>query len=307
MRNSLLVFTFALCLGLANAQGPVKYVVYFPFNKETLTSGALSTLQQAVKDNTGKMIDSVKIYAHCDSIGSIEANEALALKRAEAVKQFLIEQKIRSSAFKDVTGYGKRQPVNDNSTEALRQLNRRAVVLIFAHDKSVPKKEIVKAETPVAAIAIETKPAAGTVSDEIPVSERKALDGLRKLMSTAEVGKTIRLPNLNFYGSRHFVVTESLPTLDTLAAILKSFPQIEVEIQGYVCCVPKGKEAFDVTERKYNLSSTRAQAVYNDLVKNGIAPGRLKHKGYGSQPMVEELTDEDKAMNRRVELKILKR
>lgn len=300
-----IIFLTILHVTIVKAQD--KYVVYFPFNKYSLTSDAAATLTKALKDNNTNIIDSVKIYAHCDSIGSIEANETLALNRARAVKQFLIEQKIRSSTFKDVTGYGKRQPVNDNSTEALRALNRRAEVLIFAHDNVVPQKEVAKEVTPVADAVKENTPAATTVNDSIPVNERKALDGLRKLISTAQVGKTVRLPNLNFYGSRHFVVTESLPTLDTLAAILKSYPEIEVEIQGYVCCVPKGKEAFDVTERKYNLSSTRAQAVYNDLVKNGIAPSRLKHKGYGSQPMVEEITDEDKAQNRRVELKILKR
>lgn len=307
MHKHLLLSFSLLCFALADAQVAVKYVVYFPFNKDTLTSGAVSTLQQAVKDNTGKVIDSVKIQAHCDSMGSIEANEALAVKRAEAVKQFLHKQQISSSVFKEVTGYGKRAPVNNNSTGALRALNRRADVLIFAHDKVVPKKEIEKAEAPVAAIAKETTPAASMVSEEIPVSERKALDGLRKLMSTAEVGKTVRLPNLNFYGSRHFLMPASFPTMDTLVAILKSYPEMQVEIQGYVCCVPKGREAYDASERKYNLSSTRAQAVYNELVKNGIAASRLKHKGYGSQPMVEELTDEDKAMNRRVEIKILKR
>lgn len=298
-----LLFSFSiLCFMVSHAQPSGRYVVYFASGQYTLTNNAIATLEQAVKDNSMLHIDSVKIFAYCDTVGGLLYNDTLAQNRAEAVRMYLSKLGVSDGAFTEVAALGERRPLNSNSTDKQKALNRRVEVLLYTHNYT---KE--QATLPVQ--VTKQKPA-NSPTTETPVptdTTAVALQKLRALFATAEPGKKIRLPNLNFYGSRHFVVKESLPVLDTLAAILRAYPAIEVEIQGYVCCVPVGKEAYDVTERKYNLSKTRAEAVYNDLVKNGIDPKRLKHKGYGSQPMVAEVDDETKALNRRVEILILKR
>ncbi|MFM2306177.1 MAG: hypothetical protein RLZZ367_846 [Bacteroidota bacterium] len=295
MPKHLLFFIVLLYSSTGFTQQPGKYVVYFASGQYNLTYDAILAIEQGIKDNSLKHIDSVKIRAYCDTVGGLLYNDTLAQNRANTVKNYLYERNAYG-VFKEVTAFGERMPLNNNSTEKQKALNRRVEILFYAHN--YPNKDTTK---PTAVIA-NTIPIATTAD-----TNTIALQKLRSLFSTAEVGNKIRLPNLNFYGSRHFVVKESLPVLDTLAAILRSYPTIEVEIQGYVCCVPVGKEAYDVTERRYNLSSTRAEAIYNDLVKNGIDPKRLKHKGYGSQPMVAEVDDDAKALNRRVEIKILKR
>lgn len=295
MAKHILLFIALVYCSTGFAQQPGVYVVYFASGQYNLTNQAILTIEQGIKDNSLKHIDSVKIHAYCDTVGGLLYNDTLAQNRANTVKNYLYERNAYGM-FKEVTAFGERKPLNNNSTEKQKALNRRVEVMFYAH--SYPDKDTAKPAT----ITANTIPAT-TKADTNTI----ALQKLRSLFSTAEVGNKIRLPNLNFYGSRHFVVKESLPVLDTLAAILRSYPTLEVEIQGYVCCVPVGKEAYDVTERKYNLSSTRAEAIFNDLVKNGIDAKRLKHKGYGSQPMVAEVDDEAKALNRRVEIKILKR
>jgi outer membrane protein OmpA-like peptidoglycan-associated protein len=56
----------------------------------------------------------------------------------------------------------------------------------------------------------------------------------------------------------------------------------------------------------YNLSVSRAKAVVDWLIENGIDSKRLKSEGYGSKmPIVDNNTDSNRAINRRVEFKIL--
>jgi outer membrane protein OmpA-like peptidoglycan-associated protein len=53
------------------------------------------------------------------------------------------------------------------------------------------------------------------------------------------------------------------------------------------------------------LSDNRAKAVKEWLIANGIEASRLTHQGYGeTQPRVANDTPENKALNRRTEVKI---
>lgn len=247
-----------------------KVIIYFPFNKFYLTSEAANKIDHAISDNTDKTIDSIKIYTYCDSIGTFSANDTLAFKRAAAVKNYLLNHKIGINDFKEIKGYGRRMPVNDNSTDSLRALNRRAEVMIFAN--AVPLK-----------------------------------DSIRAIMQSIKAGEKFNLRNVNFYGYRHAFLPSALPILDSLTEILRAYPQIEIEIQGYVCCLPAGQEGYDQDVKKWNLSVMRAMAVYNYLLSKDISAKRLSYKGFGSQPLVPEINEDNKAINRRVEIKVLKR
>ncbi|HLT74261.1 MAG TPA: OmpA family protein, partial [Ohtaekwangia sp.] len=55
------------------------------------------------------------------------------------------------------------------------------------------------------------------------------------------------------------------------------------------------------------LSESRVEAVKKYLVEKGIAKKRIQTKAFGgSQPLRNEMTPEARAMNRRVEMRILK-
>ncbi|MEO1629024.1 MAG: OmpA family protein, partial [Bacteroidota bacterium] len=54
------------------------------------------------------------------------------------------------------------------------------------------------------------------------------------------------------------------------------------------------------------LSMDRAKAVVDFLVEKGVPSDRLEFQGYGeSQPIDDNETEEGRAINRRVEFKIL--
>ncbi len=72
------------------------------------------------------------IEGHTDSIGSTSYNQALSQRRAEAVRQVLVQRfNVDSSRLKAV-GYGEQRPVASNDNDAGRRQNRRVVAVISA-------------------------------------------------------------------------------------------------------------------------------------------------------------------------------
>jgi outer membrane protein OmpA-like peptidoglycan-associated protein len=63
---------------------------------------------------------------------------------------------------------------------------------------------------------------------------------------------------------------------------------------------------WDTGEEK--LSVNRARVVYDYLIKSGIDSTRLSYAGFGSgRKLVKEVTERDRMLNRRVEMKIIKK
>jgi OOP family OmpA-OmpF porin len=89
--------------------------------------------------------------------------------------------------------------------------------------------------------------------------------------------------------------------LDRAVDWLKANPTVKVELAGHT---------DNVGSREYNkkLSLDRAQAVLDYLVKKGISPARVTAHGYGmSEPVATNETDEGRALNRRVEFRVVSR
>jgi outer membrane protein OmpA-like peptidoglycan-associated protein len=109
------------------------------------------------------------------------------------------------------------------------------------------------------------------------------------------------LNNINFEINKARLLNQSSIQLDELLAVLFEFPTIELEICGHTD--RSGSEVYNQT-----LSENRAKAVYEYLVKKGIATNRLSYRGYGFQkPIAPNDNCENKAKNRRVEIKVTKR
>jgi outer membrane protein OmpA-like peptidoglycan-associated protein len=80
---------------------------------------------------------------------------------------------------------------------------------------------------------------------------------------------------------------------------MKQNPTAKIEIAAHTDDV--GSDEFN-----YKLSEKRAQEIVKYLVNKKINPNRLLAKGYGkSKPVIEDTTEEARARNRRVELKII--
>lgn len=115
--------------------------------KITFESGILfdvnsSDLKSAAKDNVQKLAEvltkypdtDILIEGHTDNTGSPEYNQALSEKRANAVSNYVKGMGIKGARITTV-GYGESQPIDDNSTEAGKQKNRRVEIAIMANDK----------------------------------------------------------------------------------------------------------------------------------------------------------------------------
>jgi len=74
----------------------------------------------------------VAIEGHTDSIGSDDYNQQLSERRAQAVRDYFVQQGINSAAV-EARGYGKTEPIATNDTSEGRQQNRR-VELILSGD-----------------------------------------------------------------------------------------------------------------------------------------------------------------------------
>lgn len=119
------------------------------------------------------------------------------------------------------------------------------------------------------------------------------------LMKPFKVDVVIRLNNIFFETAKATLLPESQMELDNLVKILTENPKMKIEIQGHTDNV--GSDAANLT-----LSDNRAKSVVEYLVGKGIAANRLTSKGYGeTKPVATNDTDEGKALNRRVEFRII--
>ena len=89
--------------------------VLFGFNRSDLLPQASAALQDSLANiRATYQYPLIRVEGHTDSIGSDAANNALSLRRAEAVRQWLIASGVPAEAI-TVEGFGKRQPVAPNT------------------------------------------------------------------------------------------------------------------------------------------------------------------------------------------------
>jgi outer membrane protein OmpA-like peptidoglycan-associated protein len=116
-----------------------------------------------------------------------------------------------------------------------------------------------------------------------------------------EVGGTLILRNVFFDVDSYELKPESRAELDRLVDFLKQNRTLSVELGGHT----------DITgsyEHNVTLSKNRALAVVNYLSEKRIAPTRLTHAGYASDvPIAGNDSDEGRALNRRTEVKVVKK
>jgi OmpA-OmpF porin, OOP family len=78
--------------------------------------------------------DKIKITGHTDSKGSVDYNKKLSLRRATAVRDYLISLGGDASKM-EVIGAGETSPIADNSTKEGRAKNRRVEVEVVGLEK----------------------------------------------------------------------------------------------------------------------------------------------------------------------------
>ncbi|MFN4879666.1 MAG: OmpA family protein [Flavobacteriia bacterium] len=101
--------------------------VQFEKNKNKLLRSSVPQLNELVAYLLQNKEVSAEIIGHTDADGDAEANRILSQKRAEAVRQYLIQNGIQAWRIK-ATGKGESEPLTENNTAEGRAMNRRVEV-----------------------------------------------------------------------------------------------------------------------------------------------------------------------------------
>ncbi len=122
--------------------------------------------------------------------------------------------------------------------------------------------------------------------------EKPADDDVTKAMLNAS-------ESLEFIYDKAIIVEDSYDPLNALTNILLVRKDVSIQLDGHTD--GDGTEAYNM-----KLSKDRVEAVKRFLVANGVDESRIKTDYHGeSQPIASNDTEEGKAKNRRVEMKII--
>lgn len=144
----------------------------------------------------------------------------------------------------------------------------------------------------------------GRTTAFVQVVEVKAMEGDKvQVMNSSDLDQAIaRTGKVAVYGllfdyDKAVLKPESKPTLDEIAKLLKSKPELRLNVVGHT-------DNRGTAEYNLDLSSRRAQSVVTALMQDyAIAADRLTASGAGlTMPVASNDTDEGRAKNRRVEL-----
>jgi outer membrane protein OmpA-like peptidoglycan-associated protein len=115
-------------------------LIHFDLNSARIRSDAYPLLNEyVVALKSATLADAMLLIAgHTDTVGSDDYNLRLSEKRAQAVREYLIEHGITSDRL-IAKGYGEAYPVASNATDASRELNRRSeFIRLDVSKKTIP-------------------------------------------------------------------------------------------------------------------------------------------------------------------------
>lgn len=125
---------------------------------------------------------------------------------------------------------------------------------------------------------------------DVPHSQSNSDFDIEKIKTSKKLTSIL---NIEFVPGEDILRDYSYDEIYDLYDFLSQNTEVYVFIRGHVCCADD-----------FALSSARAHSVYLILVQQGINAKRIRYEGFSNSiPLVEqELTDEDRQKNRRVDV-----
>jgi OmpA-OmpF porin, OOP family len=125
----------------------------------------------------------------------------------------------------------------------------------------------------------------------------------KKLVSEIKLmpsGETIVLNHLIFPQGKAEIDPRSFRELDDIAMMMKENTKMVIQLEGHT-------DNVGSPDANMALSKERVEAAKKYIVRAGIKGDRIKTKAFGgTHPLRNEQTPEARALNRRVEMRILK-
>lgn len=304
MKLYVILFTFSSFFLKAQSDS---LILYFNIDDYYINLENAKKIKAFIEPNKNQENYQLSLESAADYLGSIAYNQELADNRLKSVENFIYL--ITTSKKITITTRISRGEISTNQTldnNFIGVPEHRYVKLIKTMlPDTMNFKELSKLDSTDSSIT--------NTNASLPTQKPNSNDLIEKTLSEqifeTNVGENIILKHLNFIGGRHFLLEESLPYLDSLVIILKKHKNIHIFIEGHICCQAQNIDGYDYDTQSYDLSVNRAKFIFDFLVKNGISPQRMKYKGFArTRPLKNpELTSEDQKLNRRVEIKIIKK
>lgn len=134
------------------------------------------------------------------------------------------------------------------------------------------------------------------------ISEKPAVNFPDKVDKTTKAtpGDVYRLNKVEFNTNSSYLKKESYPELDKVVDFLNMNPDTKIRVSGHT-------DYLASDEYNQWLSDRRAKRVYDYLADKGVNQNRMSYIGFGKRaPIADNNTEEGRALNRRVELEIIK-
>lgn len=253
----------------------------------------------------------ILVRAHTDNRGSADHNMSLSERRAESVVEYLQSKGIAELQL-EALGLGETQPMDSNKTAEGRKRNRRVEIAtlsnvgpdtwtaVQASAKAAKSKEAVDIEAALAVTKPRSKPVKKRIAEPVfPTVAAIKLPALPKPGYVPGFTMSGVIDGVSFESNSANLTTSSKQTLNKLRDQLSAKPSVKIAVMAHT------DDRGDANKNK-TLSLSRALAVVDYLVAQGIEKPRLLPEGYGETlPLVQNVTDSDRARNRRIEVRII--
>ena len=278
MKSILLICCWLSCSFSGYSHTKDTFEVHFPFNISKLSKDAAAYIDRLIFKDTLIRGDKLIVLGYTDYVGGNSYNDTLSMLRAKSVLNYLVKSGFAENDIKLCIGKGK--------------IDRKSVA---GKDGYAPDRKV--------QIIIDRVTKKSTPFINTPVTSNHDEN---KDLAHLKVNETFALTNIYFKLNSPILLDKSQPDLQRLLDFLKRYPSVKIQIEGHVCCMGPA-EGTDSKYKGEPLSELRAKAIYNYLVEKGINKERMKYVGLANRnPIVpQELTEEDRIKNRRVEIRIL--